>query len=301
VHTSRSILRFEQERERAEAAAFAKYSPPSFVSLHPGSLDGLNPPLSARTTALRMPPTVVRAAAASRSGFAMSDAALSRLIAPSASSARGASNAAVVDELAHVARTRLSTSDVILLRDKLTSILEASAGGSAAAITAVRTSRTFEAQLKQQKPVSVRDLCLAFPTWPSPVQCHFIKQIFRLGALPFVADDVHGAVPLPAPDCATPASTAAEPRVRRASGEAGEGAEQALDGGFDGLQGSMLMPLGLALPALRVPTKRNGPPAPPPPRSADTPAHAPDAAPAPSRQSRQSQRGSPRLAVMSRN
>ena len=43
-----------------------------------------------------------------------------------------------------------------------------------------------------------REVCLAFPMWPSQVQANFMKSVFRLGKLPFTADDVAGP-PLPAP------------------------------------------------------------------------------------------------------
>ena len=83
------------------------------------------------------------------------------------------SNQPLVDELTQIARTRLSSADVLRLRDQLTSILESHSGAPASAVTAVRASRGFEAQLKQQKPVSVREMCVALPMWPFQVQAHF--------------------------------------------------------------------------------------------------------------------------------
>ena len=118
--------------------------------------------------------------------FHMSDAALQRLMAPSGKSRGTSSNLPLVDELAHLARTRLSSADVLQLRDQLTSILESHTGAPAAVVTAVRASRGFEAKLRSSKPVSVRDVCLAFPTWPFSVQANFMKQILRLGHLPYL-------------------------------------------------------------------------------------------------------------------
>ena len=107
----------------------------------------------------------------------------------------------LVDELAHLARTRLSSADVLQLRDQLTSILESHTGAPAAVVTAVRASRGFEAKLRSSKPVSVRDVCLAFPTWPFSVQANFMKQLLRLGHLPYL--DEPGA-PLLRPDAFPP-------------------------------------------------------------------------------------------------
>ena len=69
----------------AEAEKYKEFAPPSFVSLtkpvegksYP---DALNPPLSARDN--RLPPSHLAGAPAMRSGFTISDAALSRLLAP---------------------------------------------------------------------------------------------------------------------------------------------------------------------------------------------------------------------------
>lgn len=229
----------------AEAEKYKEFAPPSFVSLtkpvegksYP---DALNPPLSARDN--RLPPSHLAGAPAMRSGFTISDAALSRLLAPTNGHKSKASSSAVVDELAHVARTRLSTADVLLLRDKLTSILEQQSGAPAAAVTAVRVSRGFEAQLKAKKPISVKEVCRAFPMWPFPVQANWLKAVLRLGCLPFFADDEPASVPLPKP-----------PPGDFSSGAGLHEFGDVPPDDFAGLEGTMLQPLGLALPALRSP------------------------------------------------
>lgn len=227
--------------------------------------------------------------------FTISDAALSRLITPTAKSRSTSSNQPLVDELTQIARTRLSSADVLRLRDQLTSILESHSGAPASAVTAVRASRGFEAQLKAQKPVSVRDVCLAFPMWPFAVQAQFFKQLCRLGKLAFTADDEEAGAnrpPLPVPDDKAPSVDAS-----------------ALGSEFAGLQGvrsSMLQPLGLALPALRLPSGRptEGTTA-PAPSEAGAPEYAAEGekphTPRGSKRSNARASRSPRLVVMSRS
>ena len=225
--------------------------------------------------------------------FTISDAALQRLLAPSGKS-RGSSNQPLVDELAHIARERLSAADVLRLRDQLTAILEVHSGAPAAAVTAVRASRCFEAQLKAQKPVSVRDLCLALPMWPFAVQSHFLRQLLRLANLPFLAEPpAPGGMPLPAPDGKPP------PPFGSAAAAASAPSHEV----FDGLEGSMLRPLGLALPALRNHGAKRGdlppPPAPPVSRGGDGPPTSPRRRGSTSTSTCEKAR-SPRLAVMAR-
>lgn len=274
VSARRPLTAYEQEQ--ANRTAYRKFAPPNFIALHPGNpLDEMNPPLSARAKDMLLPKSLVsdvqpmrarcvshansassplsihdRCALSRVCSFTISDAALSRLLAPSGGKGRGSSsNQPLVDELTHIARTRLSSADVLQLRDQLTSILEGHSGAPGAAVTAVRASRGFEAQLKAEKPVSVREFCLAFPMWPFAVQAHFFKQLLRLARLPFTPDDEDtDRPPLPAP-----------------GGQGGQAPTPISDpsslgrdfAGLQGIRSTMLQPIGLALPALR--TSRGAP------------------------------------------
>lgn len=180
-----------------------------------------------------------------RSAFTISEAALTRLLAPT-SGARHSSGSSLVDELAYIARGRLSTADIMQLRDQLTSVLEEHSGRVATAATAVRASRHYEATLKAGKPISVRDVTIAFPQWPPQVQAHFFKSVLKQGKLPFTDDSVAPAA-VAVPD----GSRLPEQPTPLFSGTTMDAGADAGRAAFPGLQGSMLQPLGLALPALR--------------------------------------------------
>ena len=129
------------ELSQQKIAEIARLAPPTFTTLWDPRKgpDAMNQPLSARVD--RLPNTAVNNMPAMRPAFTISDAALSRLLAPPEGRSTGtSSNQPLVDELAQIARTRLSAADVLKLRDQLTAILETASGAPAAAVTAVRLS-----------------------------------------------------------------------------------------------------------------------------------------------------------------
>ena len=269
--------------------------------------DHLNMPMSARYP--KLPGLTHEVCAESlpdrRSAFTISEAALSRLLAPT-TGARGTSGASLVDELSYIARDRLSTADIMALRDQLTSVLEEHSGRVATAATAVRASRHYEATMKAGKPISIRDVTIAFPQWPPQVQANFLKSVLKQGKLPYTDDNVAPAA-MAIPDGSRLPEDSPTPLFAVTTTDASVG-------GFPGLQGSMLQPLGQALPALRpraiVPSPMPGGNAPPiaPPNTGSGALSARETArersQAPSRQSQQlydtgsRAAGTPRLAAM---
>jgi hypothetical protein len=225
---------------------------PSFVTLAADGPSSLNDPLASRERRRRIPTRGTQHSP--RVDFQLSEAALKRL-----SEADGLHKRPLVEELAHVARNRLSVADIILLRDRLTEQLEGQSGMSGTNVTAVRASRSFESSLARGRPLPVREVCLAFPQWPSSVQCHFMKQVLKRGQLPYAWDD-EVSLGCPRPTATQDSSEQPQPLPPPPSSS---GHQPALQDGvhrdFEGLHGSMLQPLGLALPALRVASPRRVP------------------------------------------
>lgn len=227
----------------------ARHKIPSFVTLNADGPDSLNMPLSQRYQPLPRA-GALPAKLPERSDFKFSEAALSRLLAPTAKSVGGPSSSLpVVEELTAVARARLSSADVLLLRDRLTQILEEHSGAGATAVQAARVARQYEASLRANRPISVRELCLAFPQWPSAVQGNFMQSIFRMGQLPFT-EHMGSGVPQPV-SARGDIGGSGIPPLAPFTPLASTLTPSHLGGAFDGVQGSMLQPLGLALPALR--------------------------------------------------
>ena len=170
--------------------------PPSFVQLHVARApDHLNLPRSERYPLHGGLPGLTADLQDNlpdrRSAMTISEAALTRLMAPSAGgSARSSANTALIAELAGIAKNRLPYADIMELRDQLTSVLEENSGQVASAATAVHVSRQYQSALRQGKPISIRNVTHAFPRWPPQVQAHFMKSVLQLGKLPYDDDSV---------------------------------------------------------------------------------------------------------------
>ena len=235
---------------------WAKEHPiPSFASLHiQRAPDHVNVP---RTSQARYPlhgglpgltADVEESLPDRRTAFTISEAALTRLMAPPAGSDRSSSSAALLQELTDIARSRLGMADIMELRDRLTTVLEEQSGKVASAATALHVSRQYEAALRAGKPVSVRGVTHAFPRWPPQVQSSFFKSVLQLGKLPYDDDCVVPAAPT-VPDGSRLPDYGSAAFHAGGGGAAGHAPAQ-----FVGLQGNTaLQPLGLALPALRTP------------------------------------------------
>ena len=232
---------------------------PSFVALNADAKPACSWPMP-------LPPTKP-SALGPRTGFSISDAALERFLSPArASSARsGGSGAALTEELASIARARLSTSDVEHLHDLLTAILEERTGSVATAATAARASRQALAELRGGRPLCTRDLCQSLSLWPAPVQEHFMHSILQLGGLPC---DAGGTESRGKGGTEPSASTTSAAKNGAVLDGGCSTSDASLEGPFAAAT-SMLQPIGSTLPpALRSRSSPWVPPRPPTERRA---------------------------------